>query len=279
MFKNGRTQEFLDAYPYKVRFGCVVIHTRLPLPEEAKVTLCQIVTSGATRRRSHAQIQCKDCRIFVKREQIDTFKKKVRINFNLVRTGETFDHPIEELKNCYCAETRDAPVAPLLGYGYKNSHLGIIDETYILTVLMTRYLTAKQMLSFYRNDTSKIIRSAFILKYNLNKKGIFHLDFWLGNIMIAENFSARAIDLEHCIVDDKKHYSSIIGYQFGHLYRLDLHFYIPENVYDRHVRAAVKLFYKDVEKDKFDYAYNVSKHERLSRVTKGNIDKHIITAI
>lgn len=217
-------------------------------------------------RRLSAPVSSAGVTVFAKAQALDNIKSKIRVTLGRPkRTGE-FDWPVEEFLNAIQANDRGADVAPLIGFGYRKSRLGLIDEFFIITHMLEGHIDGLQWLERDPNQIEPLIRKSFALMRSLNESHITHMDFWVANLMLSEHqdLPAKGIDLENCFHSKPQHLSATLGFQFGFFYFREIYRFITEARYDALVEEALAS-YDDLDREQFQRFYQACKHRHVGR--------------
>ncbi|WP_226455333.1 hypothetical protein [Pseudomonas sp. AF03-9] len=221
--------------------------------------------------RISAPLQGMESDLFAKFQPLDSLKPKLRVTLGRAKRDGAFDWPVEEVINTYGAQKRGAPVANLLGFGYRKSAIGLIQEFFIFTEMLDDHLNGLEWLNQSRDIRSLITRSFDLLRA-LHEKGIVHMDFWANNVMI--NFDdarpAKAIDLENCFLTPADYLAEVLAFQFGFYYRREVFRFVIEQEYDQLVMDELSK-YGDIDRRRFDSIYAASKYENISRRARREI--------
>ena len=217
-------------------------------------------------RRLSAAVTSAGASVFAKAQALDNIKSKIRVTLGKPkRTGE-FDWPVEEFLNTVKANDRGADVAPLIGFGYKKSRLGLIEEFFIITHMLDGHIDGLQWLERDPTQIESLIRKSFALLHSLNGSHITHMDFWAANLMLSEDqdLPAKGIDLENCFHSKPEHPAATLGFQFGFFYFREIYRFITEAHYDALVEEALGQ-YPDLDREQFTHFYQASKHMKIGR--------------
>lgn len=89
------------------------------------------------------------------------------------------------------------------------------------------------------NQATAFAQAALDLLTMLNRKSLYHLDLWAGNIMLRPDDLSmlKAIDLENCHIGDTAFLGETLGYQCAFLYQYAMNDFIAEADYDALVFA------------------------------------------
>lgn len=221
--------------------------------------------------RVSAPLKGMESELFAKFQPLDSLRPKLRVTFGRAKRDGTYDWPIEEVINTLGAQQRNAPVAPLHGFGYRKSALGLIQEFFIFTKMLDGYLNGLEWLK-QEQDIQNLIAVSFKLLHSLHSKGIAHMDFWANNVMInaQQPTQAKAIDLENCFLTPTDYLTEVLAFQFGFYYRREIFRFVIEQDYDRMVQEALGQ-YDGIDSGRFDEIYASSKHENISRRARREI--------
>lgn len=128
-----------------------------------------------------------------------------------------YDWPVEEVLNTAEAHRRGAPIAPLAGFGYSKSPLGITQEYFIFTELLGEHINGMTWIESTLWEIETFIQLSFRLLRVLHNKQITHMDFWANNVMVnlAPKDIPMAIDTENCFPTTSQYFSETTAFQFG----------------------------------------------------------------
>ena len=221
--------------------------------------------------RISAPLQGMESDLFAKFQPLDSFKPKLRVTLGRAKRDGAFDWPVEEVINTHSAQKRGAPVANLLGFGYRKSAIGLIQEFFIFTEMLDGHLNGLEWLEQSR-DIRSLIALSFDLLHALHDKGIVHMDFWANNVMINPDAirPAKAIDLENCFLTPTHYLAEVLAFQFGFFYRRGIFRFMIEREYDHLVMEELSK-YGEIDLSRFDGIYGPSKHESISRRARREI--------
>lgn len=159
------------------------------------------------------------------------------------------------------------------GFGYSKSAIGVTQEFFIFTELLTSHSNGMDWIQSPGNDVEAFIRVAFRVLKALHDKNLTHMDYWANNVMVSLTPADdhKAIDLENCFLTRSQNYTSeVLGFQFGFFYRRELYRFITEARYDELVREELNAHYS-VDMAQFDGIYSLAKHEIISRRARREI--------
>lgn len=211
--------------------------------------------------------------VFAKSQPLDNLRPKIRVTLWRAKRDGMFDWPLEEVINTLEAQKRGAPVAQLTGFGYSKSAIGVTQEFFIFTELLTSHSNGMDWIQSPGNDVAAFIRVAFRVLKALHDKNLTHMDYWANNVMVSLTPADdhKAIDLENCFLSRSQHHTSeVLGFQFGFFYRRELYRFITEARYDELVREELNAHYS-VDMTQFDGIYSLAKHEIISRRARREI--------
>ncbi|POA17949.1 hypothetical protein C1886_19475 [Pseudomonas sp. FW300-N1A1] len=223
-------------------------------------------------KRLSAAVTSAGASVFAKTQALDNIKSRIRVTLGKPKRSGDFDWPVEEFLNTVEANDRGANVAPLIGYGYKKSRLGLVEEFFIITHMLEGHTDGLQWLERNPTQIERLIKKSFALLRSLNESHITHMDFWAANLMLCESgdLPAKGIDLENCF-HRKPHYpSETLGFQFGFFYHREIYRFVTEAQYDEWVEEALGQ-YENVNLENFKRFYQASKHTKIGRKERRRI--------
>lgn len=223
-------------------------------------------------RRASAPVVGDKAFLFAKVQSLDSIQAKIRVTLgNPLRDGR-YDWPVEELLNTIEAGKRGADVPALIGFGYKKSRLGIIEEVFIITRLLDKHIDGLQWLERNPTQVETLIKKSFAVLRSLHERRITHMDLWAANLMFEEqsNRPAKAIDLENCFYSSPQYSSETLGFQFGFFYHREIYRFITEARYDELVTQALDQ-YGHLNSEKFKTFYQAGKHAKIGRKERRRI--------
>ncbi|MBF6026937.1 hypothetical protein ICY20_04260 [Pseudomonas sp. P115] len=221
--------------------------------------------------RISAPLKGMESDLFAKSQPLDSLRPKLRVTLGRAKRDGAFDWPVEEVINTFGAQQRGAPVAPLYGFGYRKSALGLIQEYFIFTQMLDGHLNGLEWLEQTR-DIQSLISVSFNLLRALHSKNIVHMDFWANNVMInlEQPTLAKAIDLENCFLTPTDHLTEVLAFQFGFYYRREIFRFVIERDFDQMVQEELRK-YDGIDASRFEEMYSLSKHENISRRARREI--------
>ncbi|WP_032831350.1 lipopolysaccharide kinase InaA family protein [Pseudomonas sp. GM78] len=270
----------IDKDQFRLDFPCIVKSARstLYLKHPPSASTSQALF-GLIHNRRHTKVKrvstpvvCSDAHLFAKAQVVDSIKAKIRITLGKPQRDGRFDWPVEELLNTVEACKRGADVPALMGYGFKKSRLGIIEEFFIITRLLDQHIDGLQWLERNPDEVDTLIKKSFAALGALHERRITHMDLWAANLMLDEQSSqpAKAIDLENCFHTPPQYPSETLGFQFGFLYHREIYRFITEARYDELAAKAIEA-YKHLDPEKFKTFYQAGKHEKIGRKERRRI--------
>ncbi len=221
--------------------------------------------------RISAPLKGMESDLFAKSQPLDSLRPKLRVTLGRAKRDGAFDWPVEEVINTFGAQQRGAPVAPLYGFGYRKSALGLIQEYFIFTQMLDGHLNGLEWLEQTR-DIQSLISVSFNLLRALHSKNIVHMDFWANNLMVnvEQPTFAKAIDLENCFLTPTDHLTEVLAFQFGFYYRREIFRFVIERDFDQIVQEELRK-YDGIDASRFEEMYSLSKHENISRRARREI--------
>lgn len=260
-------------YPHVLSHSHTTLHFQSPLADKTRCALQQLIEQAPSAKRVSAPLACSESGLFTKREQLDSLKKKWRVQRGNPRSKGLYDWTIEELINTREATRRGARVAGLVGFGYSRSKFGLVQDLYLITEFLDAH---DDGLSKVRNDPSavhRVIEAAFELLHDLHQRGISHMDLWAANVMLPRDDTRQplAIDLENSFCVPTAFFSETLGFQLGFLYLREIYRYITEADFDACVDQALQRYFPAIDRPAFDRVYAIAKHEDIGRLERREI--------
>lgn len=262
-------------YPYTLKHRRTTLHFQTPLAEHTRTALERLVERARVpgAKRISAPLDCERSQLFAKREQLDSLKKKWRVQRGAARSDGTYDWAVEEIINTYKAHQRGAPVPELVGFGYTRSRLGLVQDLFVITRLLQGYSDGLSVLQQDPSSVYRVLDASTELMFSLHKQGITHMDLWAGNVMLCDSQAGApvAIDLENSFFVPSAFASETLGFQFAFLYLREIYRYITEAKYDAWVDIALNNFAPEIDKAAFRRVYEYAKHEHIGRLDRREI--------
>lgn len=203
---------------------------------------------------------------FVKTTGVDSFPSRLRIAFGLRRRTGNYDWPLAELRNNLTARTRTDATPALIGYGFIKK-LGLVKEMFLIYEHLDGFVHGLAWLRRHPTCAVEFAEAALALLFKLNNCGIYHLDYWAGNLMIKDRNlnSMKAIDFENCFMGHTKHPNETFGFQCAFLYQFALSDFITEACYDDLVKKELSKQGRPLNEVKFSAFYERFKHHGAGR--------------
>lgn len=268
------SEAFAKQLGYNVKLGCG--RTTLHFREAPSATLLnglgEWLRQPPKARTSSAPLLRKGLALFTKRTVVHTLSKRLRITRGASKGNGMLDWPIEEVCNTAVANHRGARMPKLVGYGYTRSRLGLVEELFLFTAMLQGHSNGLEWLERNPGRAQVLVRKAFAVLKALHGKGISHMDFWAGNVMVPDDETqpASAVDLENGFTTPPPHLPELLAFQFGFFYHRFVYRYMLEADYDHLVAEALPA-YGEVPPGRFDALYAKAKHEPIGRVTRRRI--------
>lgn len=271
-FVVGQNNRWAKDFPYTLKHHRATLHLNAELPSHSQHALEQLIERPLLAKRVSAALDCCKSALFAKREQLDSLKKKLRIQRGTPKRSGMYDWNIEELINTREAHKRGARVPGVVGYGYTRSRLGLVEDVFLITQLLTGHIDGLSLIQRNPPAVRELVRSAFELLLSLHNQGIVHMDLWAANVMLPENGGgfAQAIDLENSFNAPSAYFSETLGFQFGFFYRREVYRYITEADYDAMVEGTL-ADYPQLEREAFNRVFAISKHQDVGRLERRDI--------
>ncbi|MGG2395579.1 hypothetical protein ACJRW5_01320 [Pseudomonas sp. SH1-B] len=210
--------------------------------------------------------------LFVKSSTIDSIPSRVRVTLGLKRRSGLYDWPLEELRNHAKAQKRTDRIPRLLGYGLVHQSNRVVNEVLLKYEHLTDWVDGHEWLQTNSSFARRFAKAGLTLITHLNRRNIYHLDLWCGNMMLKDgNLEAlKAIDLENCFIGAPPYASETLGYQFALLYQYELQGFIEEHEYDFLVAEQLTKM-PEVEHSGFQTFY-----EHFKRYGAHRKERHLI---
>ncbi|WP_236410172.1 lipopolysaccharide kinase InaA family protein [Pseudomonas sp. S31] len=225
-------------------------------------------------KRVSAPLDCAISKLFTKRERLDSLKKRWRVQRGNPKRNGMYDWSLEELINTREAARRGAPVPKLEGFGYRRSKLGLIEDVFLITELLTDHVDGLTKVRAEPEAIHQVIEATFELLHALHSQGITHMDLWAANVMLPKSGKAQAIDLENSFSEATDYLNETLGFQFGFFYYREIYRYITEADYDAAVERGLAKWFPEVRRADFDRVYGAAKHEKIGRLERRAIFTH-----
>ncbi|HDS1693704.1 TPA: hypothetical protein QEM72_004284 [Pseudomonas putida] len=267
----GNRKCWLRDYPHVFQYRDTTLRLQACVPEATNQAFRMLIDEKPTAKRVSAPLGCDESAYFIKRDRLDSLKKKWRVQRGRAKRNGTYDWPLEELLNTREARRRGAPVPDLVGYGYSRSKLGLVQDFFLITRLLTGHVDGFKKVRNAPDSLERVIRASFELLHTLHSLGITHMDLWAANVMLPEQGSAQAIDMENCFFTPTDYLAETLGFQFGFFYFREIYRYVTEAAYDAQVAQALVRYFPDVDRDSFARVYEIAKHEEIGRMKRREI--------
>lgn len=266
--------DIYQQFPHIFKYLDSTLFLAKPPSDAKRSALCDLVENRrlAGLERVSAPLKGLEDEIFAKAQPLDSLKARIRVTLGRAKRNGMFDWPVEEVLNTLEAQRRGAPIAPLAGFGYSKSPLGITQEYFIFTELLNEHINGISWLETAPDKVETFIRQSFGLLRSLHDKDITHMDFWANNVMVsvACKQPPKAIDLENCFPKTSRYFSETLGFQFGFFYQRDIYRFITEARYDQLVSEELEA-YGALDGKAFEHIYRLSKHEKIGRKDRREI--------
>lgn len=204
-------------------------------------------------------------RVFVKTTVLKRLAIKLRVSFMLSRGEKGYDYPLADLINSLNAEASGALTLKLIGLGYQT-RFGLVNKVALLYEYLQGYSDGVQWLLNNPDKSTALVREVHQKIIALHQANCYHLDLWLGNVMVANQgaLDIQLIDFEHYVSGQAQDAESLLGFIFGHFYSLHIHERLTEAEYDALSLSALAAVC-DVASQRFQRAYKLSKQGQVSR--------------
>ncbi len=217
-------------------------------------------------RRYTKVIKCGDDSLFVKSTKLSGFRSRLRCTLGVLRSKGLYDWPIEELVNNINAYEAGAPVPEVKGFGVRRNGL-LLNELILFVENLDGYVDGVKWIKSPECNVIEFVRSAINLIVDLHDCRVYHLDLWVGNIMLDPQRPERlkAIDLENAFVGEVESVDRVLGFQFGFFYHRVVRDVLEELVYDQLVFDFIKSKSIVFDKEIFNEVYARSKVNHIGR--------------
>ncbi|UTL82477.1 lipopolysaccharide kinase InaA family protein [Pseudomonas putida] len=267
----GDSQIWQNEYPHTLRHRDTTLHLQAPIAPHTRQAFERLIEQSASAKRVSAPLACSRSMLFTKREKLDSLKKKLRMQRGRPKRNGMYDWSLEELINTREAARRGARVPKLVGYGYSRSRLGLMQDFFLITELLSGHEDGLAKVRKKPEAVHRVIAAAFELLHALHCQGVTHMDLWAANVMLPEEGQAQAIDLENSFSGPTAYASETLGFQFGFFYYREIYRYITEADYDAAVECALAEYFPDVQRAAFNRVYALAKHEEIGRLERREI--------
>ncbi|MBC3476334.1 MULTISPECIES: lipopolysaccharide kinase InaA family protein [Pseudomonas] len=267
----GNTYSWQSEFPHVFKHCRTTLRFQRPLPPHTHQAFAQLIEQPPSAKRVSAPLDCDVSALFTKREQLDSLKKKWRVQRGNPKRNGMYDWAVEELINTREAARRGARVPELIGYGYSRSKLGLIQDFFLITRLLTGHVDGLSKVREAPETVGNVILATFELLHALHAQGITHMDLWAANVMLPTQGEAQAIDLENSFFVPTAHLAETLGFQFGFFYYREIYRYITEADYDALVAQALAQYFPTVDRSAVERVYAVAKHENIGRLERREI--------
>lgn len=260
-------------YPYTLKHRRTTLHFQAPLTPHTRAAIEQLIEQRPGAKRVSAPLGCAQSALFTKREQLDSLKKKWRVQRGTPKRSGLYDWTLEELINTCEASRRGARVPNLVGYGYSRSKLGLVQDLFLITQLLEGHVDGLTLIRQNPAALDRVLEAAFELLHALQAQGITHMDLWAANVMLPldERAQPMAIDLENSFCKPTDFPNETLGFQLGFLYYHEIYRYITEADYDAKVEQALATYFPQIERTAFDRVYAIAKHQDIGRLARRDI--------
>lgn len=275
--KNGtdmqKAAQLTNRFPSQVRLGAIKVLTEQTPTAELKAALQQAFHNLASNRcsRSVLEVSLENNRLFIKSSRLTGFQSRLRTTLGIERRKGGLDWEVAELLNCIRAEELQAPTARLQGFAYRKQ-FGLVSDVVLIFEFLESHVPSQHWIE-QKADPIPFLKNCFVLFRELHAKQIYHLDLWLGNVMIdPSQGSLRVIDFENCLVGATEFEPELMGFTYGHFFHREVHRYIDEPSYDRLVEDFISEL--PVDPARFRGAYTISKHQKVGRKERHLLHSH-----
>ncbi|TDF80236.1 hypothetical protein [Pseudomonas sp. H9] len=268
----GKQSKWSKDFPYILKHQRATLHLQAEPSSHTRQALVQLIERPLVAKRVSAPLDCSRSALFIKREQLDSLKKKWRIQRGNRKRNGMYDWTVEELTNTFEAHKRGARVPGVAGYGYTRSNLGLVDGVFFISRLLVGHVDGLTLIRRDPQATLRVIGAAFELLHSLHHQGVTHMDLWAANVMLPEQGQglAQAIDLENGFNTPTAYFSETLGFQLGFFYYREIYRYITEADYDALVEATL-VNYPGLDRAVFNRVYEISKHQHIDRLERRDI--------
>lgn len=201
--------------------------------------------------------------LFIKISPLGKLSAKLRATFNIARGAQKLDAPVESLKNSLLIGATDIPSPKLIGYGFEKQ-LGITQKIITIHEYLHDHSDGLEWLQRHPNQVEILINQVFKLVLEMHRKGHYHLDLWLKNIMLNNGDSLKIIDFEHYFIGRPENRSAALGLIFGYFYFTGANKFIGEEVFDK-ITYAIIGEEENINIEEFSLLFNMAKSKKISR--------------
>lgn len=214
-------------------------------------------------------IKCGGDSLFVKSTKLIGFRLRLRCTLGVMRSKGLYDWPIEELVNNINAYKAGAPVPEVKGFGVRRNGF-MLNELILFVENLDGYVDGFKWIKSPECNVIEFVMSAVNLIVDLHDCQVYHLDLWVGNIMLDPQRPGRlkAIDLENAFVGEVESVDRVLGFQFGFFYHRVVRDVLEEFVYDELVFEFIKSKSLVLDKAIFNEVYYRSKVNHIGRKSR-----------
>lgn len=270
-------RQYNGQYPYRVSYSDLTMQ----MAEGISVDLLSQV-HGLIRGREQIQgksrasgmLEVESQRLFVKTSLLESWPSRLRVTFGQQRRQGGFDWAVQEVINSVEAYRRGVPTPPLKGFGCRYGSRRLVSEVFMVSEWLEGHVDGLTWLRRPNVDGEAFLRSIFALIQLMHDREVRHLDLWVANVMLdPQNPEApKVIDLENCYIGRTDFLAETLGFQFGFLFRREVHAKLDEARYDALVEQALNA-YDGLDRERFRRVYEVSKRQHIGRKERSLIPR------
>ena len=203
--------------------------------------------------------------IFVKTTFLKKLAVRFRVSLMLSRGGKGYDYPLADLINSINVEVSGASTPKLIGFGYQSSW-GLVNKISLIYENLNKYTDGEKWLFENPERAIFLTKKVHAKIIRLHSLRCYHLDIWLGNVMVPEDGSSDIylIDFEQYVSGVAADIESLLGFMFGYFYSRGLTALVEEIDYDNLTFSALSGVC-DFRSKAFQEVYRLSKKGKVNR--------------
>lgn len=204
-------------------------------------------------------------RLFVKTTRLKKWTLRLRVSLLWSRGAKGYDYPLADLINSLNVEASGVPTPKLIGFGYQ-SYLGLVTKISLLYEFLSSYSDGVKWLRENPNKAVELTCKAHGKILQLHSVQCYHLDMWLGNIMVPfdESQDIQLIDFEQYVSGVPGDAEALLGFMFGYFWSRELNQVLSAAEYDALSYRAL-LTECDTQSPGFQRSYQLSKQGKVKR--------------